>query len=120
MANHESSTKETTGATTPVELPPIHKDFTWLRAGAELNEHARFAASVKDISAGAKVIAEVTRVHLLNLEAISTGVPTNTLMSVGDIDSLMGLAAASLDALCQLAEQKVEFFNNSANQGARA
>lgn len=120
MANYESSTKEMDDAMAPVELPPIHKDFTWLCADAESNEHARFAASVKDISAGAKVIAEVTRVHLLNLEAISTGVPTNTLMSVGDIDSLMGLAAASLNALCQLAEQKVELFNKAANQGARA
>lgn len=109
MANSKSSTEATQRAMSLVDVAPLHKPFSWLPVRLEEDAGAQFAASVKDIAAGARVIAQVTRSHVLDLHHLADGSTGVTpLMSPTDMDALAGLAAVALEDLYDLASARVE------------
>lgn len=121
MANDKSSTEATQGATSVIDVPPLHRPFSWLHGALEGNPSAQFAARVLDVAAGTKVITQVMRRHTQDLCNLADATPgVIPLLSPTDIDALAGLAAASLDDLFNAAALQISAIEHKALKGERA
>lgn len=108
MANHKSSTLETQNATSIVDTPALHQPFSWVPDSLSSRPEARFAAKIKSVAAGTKVIAQVLRSYVLDLHAMADGSPgVNPLLSPSDIDALADLAAVALEDLYEMADTRI-------------
>lgn len=94
-------------------LGPCHKHDNWLVPAAAANRDAQFASAVVDVARGACVIASILSAHLTDLNAISSGAGGSVRLLLGpnDTEALARLAVFSLDQLCTLAENRVDYFN---------
>lgn len=120
MANPNSSTKATQGASTPLPRA-CHAPHSWLFHGAENNSDAQFTSMVMDISRGAEVIASILCNHLTDLEAIASGDDsTRTLLSGNHTEALARLMLVSLGHLHEVSSARIDEFNRKAESGALA
>lgn len=122
MANRNSNASQHDDAT---PLPPVavcHQRFTWLDASLKHNGEARFAETVVNVSRGASVIVSILAAHILDLNACADGGRDSTrfLLNGNDTDALAQLAVFSLDQLDELANLRVEHFNDQAHREAQA
>lgn len=121
MANSKSSTEATQRATSVIDVPPLHRPFSWLHDAMESNMSAQFAAQVMEVAAGTKVIAQIMRRHVQDLYNIADETPgVVPLLSPSDIDALAGLAAGALDNLYNTAALQITALEQNASKGARA
>ena len=121
MANNKSITQAIQPATSSVDVPPLHRPFSWLHGAMENSVSAKFAAQVMDVAAGTKVVAQIMRRHVQNLHNIADETPgVVLLMSPGDIDALAGLAATALDNLYDAAASQVAALEQNALKGVKA
>lgn len=120
MANRNSSSMATSSTSAKIDNAPFHKAFSLLAREVEHNEEAQFAAQVYEVSRGALVVANIMRQNALDLGVIVAGhgKALRTLLSESDADALAGLVEFSLLSLCDIAERRVDSFNDQAAKGA--
>ncbi|WP_426192578.1 hypothetical protein [Massilia sp. DWR3-1-1] len=93
---------------------PMHRPFSWLPYRLEDSSDARFAAMVKTVARGAQTIATIVQKDLIHASA---GV--QPLLSVDDLDGLVGLMVSSLNLMTGAAEDRIDYLEAEALKGAK-
>jgi hypothetical protein len=120
MANPKNNTMATSSAMPRVNTRPLHVAHTALIEASQDDVNALFAQNVAHVSHGARVLAEIMRSQINSMDSVSQGSAAQPLLSVSDADALVGLLAASLGMIYDLADLRVESLNEQASKGQRA
>jgi hypothetical protein len=105
MANREDSMKETSKAR-PDYLTPLIVPYSYLNASEQASNEVYFAERALTISRGAKVVADILRMDVIERDS-----GRNPVLDVNGIESLAGLLSESLFMLGELAEGRLDAIN---------
>ena len=121
MANTNSNTKATKVATPKIDAAALHTRFSWFPDDMKKNTEAQLAGKVVDLTRGTRIIANILRMHLIDLSAIAAGdTDVHPLLNPADIQDLAGLLEVSLDTLCDIADRELESVTDQAAKGPKA
>jgi hypothetical protein len=96
-----------------VNAGPFHEKFSWLPDNIKHDINAGFAAKVRTAASGCLTIARITEQYL-----IDTSTNERTLLSHGDMQSLVGLIAPLMVMLDDAADCQIYRLSDDATKGA--